>query len=656
MPLIQAESLSLQFGGKVIFDDASIAIEAGDRLGIIGANGTGKSTLMKILVGETQPDGGRITRARGCRVGYLAQEHGDPGEGPLLDNVLATAPGRGTLDERLKAVEKALAGASSPEEQLELSTELAELHGTLGHLEDQFSRHEAQRILSGLGFSEEDFARPVREFSGGWRMRAALASLLFQRPDVLLLDEPTNHLDMPSVHWLGGFLRSFRQALVLISHDREFLNGHVKRVASLEVEGLRQYRGNYDGYLEQREMELELLENRAAKDERRRKELESFVERFRAKATKARQAQSRVKMIEKMEEQFVEIPRPRRSIALRFKPVPRSAETVIAVRKLGFGYGERRIFSNVDLMVRRGDRLAIVGMNGAGKTTLLKLLAGELEPDDGEIALGHNVTRSYFAQHHADVLNLEKTVLEEVWRAVPAMSQTEARGICGAFLFSDDDVDKHVRVLSGGEKARVALARMLADPGNLLLLDEPTNHLDTESATKLTESLTSYDGTLLFVSHNLDFARRLSNKVWDVHDGIVEEYPGSLGDYLDHLAEVEKERHLDESDGALRNTPAQPDDKAARKEAYQKAKEAEAQERKKRSSIKRRVEEAEAKVTALEKEQAELEAQLADPATHLDAARSKQLSARYQEVRSGLERAMSDWEKSQLELEALERY
>lgn len=655
MSLLIIDNLSLQYGGKVIFEEASMSIEAGDRLGIIGANGTGKSTLMKILVGRAQPDGGRVTQAKGLRLGYLEQEHSDPGEGSLLATILATAPGKAKIEERIAAAEEALAEATEPEEQVAISGELADLHGTLAALDARFAKHEAERILSGLGFEQSDFHRPVREFSGGWRMRAALAALLYQHPDVLLLDEPTNHLDMPSVHWLSGYLRAFSQALVLISHDREFLNSQVKRIASLEVEGLRQYRGNYDLYLEQREQELELLENSARRSEARKKELEAFVERFKAKATKARQAQSRVRMIERLEDQQVEIPKPRRAMSISFKPTARSADTVFGIEKLAYGYSEKPLFEGLSLQARRGDRISIVGKNGAGKTTLLKLIAGELTPDDGAIKLGTGVTPSYFAQHHAEVLDAKKSVLEEVWSAAPGLSQTEARAICGAFLFSGDDVDKSVGVLSGGEKARVALARMLAAPGNALLLDEPTNHLDTESASKLTESLQSYDGTLLFVSHNLDFARRLSNKVWDVHDGIVETYPGSLADYLEHLAEVERQREgaLDAPVATASAAAPVQEDKAQRKEAYNEKRAREAEERKKRSGVKRRVGEVEAKIAALETEQAELEKTLADPATHLDAAKSKERALRYAEVKRALDAEMARWEQLTLEMEAL---
>jgi ATP-binding cassette, subfamily F, member 3 len=653
MPLLSAEALSLQYGGKIIFDDDALTVEPHDRLGIVGANGTGKSTLMRILVGALAPDGGRVTRMRGIRVGYLPQEHSDPGRGPLLEVVLSGAPGRASVEEQLEVVEKALEESTDAAEQLALSEELADIHAMLADLDRRFARHHAQSILAGLGFLESDFGRPVFEFSGGWRMRAALAGLLFQAPDVLLLDEPTNHLDMPSVHWFSSFLSGFSHALVLISHDREFLNRHAKRIASLEVEGLRQYRGNYDQYVKQRETELEYLENRAKKDDQRRRELEAFVERFRAKATKARQAQSKVRMIEKLQEQVVDIPKPRHSISLRFKPTERAGEDVVRVQGLEYGYESgHRVFTDLDLLVRRGDRISIVGVNGAGKTTLLKLIAGELEPDSGKIALGHNVTPSYFAQHHAEVLDAKKTVLDEVWRSAPQLSQTDARAICGAFLFSGDEVEKPVGVLSGGEKARVALAKMLASPGNLLLLDEPTNHLDTESATKLTESLESYDGTLLFVSHNLDFARRLSTKVWDVHDGIVETYPGSLGDYLAHLktaetGEAEETAKLHEAKEA-----APPDDKAARKEAWLKDREAQAAERKKRSALERRVAEAEAKVTALEKRQAELEAELADPKTHADTEHSRALAHEYHELKRTIDAAFAKWEELLREAEA----
>ncbi len=648
MPVLSIDELQLAFGQRTIFDGDSLSIERGDRLGIVGPNGTGKSTLLRILADEMAPDAGRVVRAKGCRIGYLAQEiGGEPFPGTLLDCILETAPGREEIESRLASVQSALESSEDTEEQMRLSEELAELHAELTDLEQAFGPHQAKRILVGLGFAQEDFDRPVRALSGGWRMRAHLASLLYQRPDVLLLDEPTNHLDMPSVNWLSSFIVGFKHAVVLTCHDKEFLNRHIQRVASLEVEGIRVFRGNYDAYLEQRKLDLEHLEHRLAKSEQRKKELESFVERFRAKATKARQAQSRVRMIEKLEEQQVEIPKVRRSISIRFEPVKRAGEWVIRTRELDFGFQpERPLFTGLELAVRRQDRISIVGRNGAGKTTLLKLVASELSPQGGAIELGQNVELSYFAQHHAEALDVSKSVLEQVWEMAPDLPETRARDLCGAFLFSGDEVDKPIGVLSGGEKTRVALARILARPGNVLLLDEPTNHLDTESAEKLTDSLATYDGTLIFVSHNLDFARRLSTVVWNVHDGQVDVLPGSLADYLDRLTREQAEREADP--GAKQSTTVSGD-KAARIEAREK----QAEQQRTVRALARKVEAAEAAVAALETEQAELEATLADPETHADLDRSKRLSQRYQEVQAELGEALDRWTDLSAQLDAM---
>ena len=423
MPLLTIDDLHLAFGARRIFSGESLAVEPGERLGVVGPNGTGKSTLLKILAGTVTPDGGHVSRAKGIRVGYLAQEHGEVGDGPLLDSVLATAPGREPIEERLAATEAALAETEDVESQMALSQELADLNQELLSLDQHYAPHHAQRILVGLGFSQNDFDRPVTALSGGWRMRAALASLLFQRPDVMLLDEPTNHLDMPSVHWLDGFLASVRQAVVLTCHDKRFLNRHVSRVASLELDGLKTFKGNYDEYLEQRTLAFEYLEARAKKDEQRQKELEAFVTRFRAKASKARQAQSKAKQIEKLEAQRIELPKLRRTVAIRFPSAPKSAETVVKVEGLTFGYGASPLFQDLNLSIRRGQRVALVGVNGAGKTTLLKLVAGELEAQSGAIAWGRNVLSSYFAQHHAESLDPDRTIhrrsLAGVARPVP---------------------------------------------------------------------------------------------------------------------------------------------------------------------------------------------------------------------------------------------
>lgn len=653
MSLLAADDLHLSFGPRSIFDGVSLSIEPNDRLGIVGPNGAGKSTLLKILAGATAADAGQVTRSKGIRVGYLAQEHGDPGDGSLLDSVLRTAPGKDQVEGRLQQVQEDLHTESDESIQLGLAQSLADLTAQLNALEEDFATHRAQRILVGLGFSQKDFLQPVREFSGGWRMRAALAALLFQKPDVLLLDEPTNHLDMPSVRWLSHFLKTVRHAVVLTCHDRAFLNAHVTRVASLELEGVRTFRGDYDAYLVQREIDLEHLGRRIEKDAQRKKELEAFVERFRAKATKARQAQSRAKMLERMESDQQELPQLRRPISIEFPECVRTGDPTVAIEGLKFGYPNKPIFDNVNLMVRRGDRIAIMGANGMGKTTLLRLVGSELKAQGGEIKLGRNAELSYFAQHHADQLTSGRTVLEEVWASQPELSQTRVRSMLGAFLFGGDDVDKPVDVLSGGEKARVALAKILTAPGNLLLMDEPTNHLDTESADKLTESLEAYDGTILFVSHNLDFARRLSTVVWDVQPGGVETYPGSLGDYLEHLDQLEAQK-----DAELGGKPSEAHvgggDKASRIAARKEKKAQEAEQRKRLNAAVRAISGLETKISDFEDEMATLEVALADPETHADPKLSRETSVRYDAVKIGLETAMEQWAEKEAEKEVLE--
>jgi ATP-binding cassette subfamily F protein 3 len=646
MAILSAEGLSVRFGPKVILEEASLAVQPNERLGVVGPNGAGKSTLLRILAGLQVPDGGHVHRAPRSRIGYLAQEHGDVSDLGLVAMVMAGAPGRDELEAALAGLEEQLAATDDPELQMELAERLAELTEQHADLESSFGRHEAERILMGLGFELSDLERPVHAFSGGWRMRAALARLLFERNQILILDEPTNHLDVPSIEWLSAFLDGTRLALVLTCHDKSFLNRHVKRIASLEVEGLKTFRGDYDAYLEQRGLELEQLQARWERFEKKRKEVEGFVDRFRAKASKARQAQSKEKMIEKLEADLVEPPRPRPVLSIRFPPAPRSGIKVMTARGLRFGYGDRALFDGLDLAVHRGERIALVGVNGSGKTTLLKLLAGELQPWAGSLELGAGVEPRYFAQHQAETLRPEATILDAVWEEHPELSPTSVRSTCGAFLFGSDEVDKPVHVLSGGERARVALARILVRPGNFLLLDEPTNHLDTASADRLTESLEGFDGTLVFISHNLDFVRRLATSIWDVRAGRVSTFPGDFDDYLHHLR-LAREKLF--ADAASRAKPVAAD-KRARIQARQEAKDRQAERRR----LQRATDAKEAEVERLETRRSELEATLADPETHADPLRSRELSDAYDELQQTLEAAVEAWTELQLRLEALE--
>ena len=644
MSMLHARGLSLRYGPKVLLDGASFSLGHRDRVGLIGPNGSGKSTLMKILSGQIEPDAGSVQLVRRARAAYLPQELSELPPGSILEGVLSSVPGRTWLESRIAAAEAALAEARSEEDQVELGGELAELHEELGHHEELYGRHRAEEILSGLGFPQSAFARPASELSGGWKMRAALASLLLQDPELLLLDEPTNHLDVPTLEWFDAFLRRSRKALLLVSHDREFLDRQIDRVLSLELEGLRSYAGDYERYLTARAQEEDLLAAQAEKQSRRRAQMQAFIERFRATASKARQVQSRVKLLEK--EEIVQVREERATVRFRFPEAPRSGREVARLDRVSKGYGGRSVYRDLSAQVLRGDRIAVIGLNGAGKTTLLKLLAQEIGPDGGALALGHNVVTGYFAQHHTERLDPSRTVLEEVHGLVPTQPQSWVRGVLGAFLFSGDDVDKRISVLSGGERARVALARLLVVPSNFLLMDEPTNHLDLDSSEALIDALTRYQGTLLFVSHNRSFVNGLATQVWEVRDGQIDAQPGDLDDWSRRRAA----QTLGTGPAAqVRAVPGGQGSQARRERALQRE-----QRDKVLGPIKRAIADLEQRIAELEQEKRSAEAQLADPVLFSDPARSTPLVTAYREASRKLEELYARWEHKNEELVAAE--
>jgi ATP-binding cassette, subfamily F, member 3 len=689
MSLIVLEDGHLNFGSQEVFKAINLNISQGERIGLIGPNGSGKTTLLRVLSGEQNLDGGQVRLSKGCRIGYLPQDVLDLAGDTILDSVLETVPGRGDIENRLLETEAELGETSDPDEQMALATALSDLHEQLDHFQTYFSEHRATTILAGLGFTTSDLARPTAELSGGWKMRAALAGLLFQNPDVLFLDEPTNHLDVLSVRWLDQFLEGYPAATILICHDRDFLNRHVERVLSFEPEGLRIYKGTYDLYLEQRAVEEEVLEAKARNQAKELKDMERFVERFRAKATKARQAQSRAKQIKRLEASIDKPIQRRRKLKFSFPPTARSGRDVILIEGISKRFGELELYNKVTKAVHSGDRVNIIGINGAGKTTLLKMIAGELAPDDGTIKFGANVDVGYYAQHHTELLNPRNTVLEEVWQMKLDASESTVRGICGAFLFSGDDVDKVVGVLSGGERARVLLARLLVKPGNLLLMDEPTNHLDIASAEALANALDSYDGTVVFVSHNSSFVNHLATKVWDISKGEIIEHPGNLREYLEHLEVVEAERNAPpppketqrtspkqtkkkqqskapSKQGKNKKTAQQQDTKQASDEPNRSSrkdeKERKRQEAQRRNELNRRtksirqeIKKIESRIADLEAEQSDLEPQMADPEFYKDQTRFREALNRFNNNREKLTEIYARWEYQQTELENAEK-
>jgi ATP-binding cassette, subfamily F, member 3 len=529
--MIQLNGAGKRFGPKILFEDLNWLITPKERVGIVGANGTGKSTLLKTLAGIETLDYGSVNVMKGIRAGYLPQDG-------------ITLTGRTVFDECLSV----FSGIRALEvEQQDLAHRMAELdHATpeyhqiadrYHHIQSEFTARDGYNVesrvgavLSGLGFRREDWARRVEEFSGGWQMRIALAKLLLEEPNLLLLDEPTNHLDLEARNWLETYLEGYPNAFVLISHDRFFLDVTVTKIAEIWNKHVYFYTGGYSKYEQQKDERRTQLEAAYANQRERIEQLEAFISRFRYQATKAKQVQSRIKELERIER--IEVPPDEKTIHFRF-PQPKASGRIVAeFRNVSKSYGEKHVFSGATFNIERGDRIALVGVNGAGKSTLIKLLSGEEPITSGEYILGHNVEVDYFAQDQYKVLDIDSTILDDLGRVAPRASNTELRSILGCFLFSEDDVFKRIGVLSGGERNRYALARMLMMPGNFLLLDEPTNHLDMRAKDVLLTALQEFTGTVVFVSHDRYFIDKLSTRIIEVADGHVEVFPGDYEDYL----------------------------------------------------------------------------------------------------------------------------
>ena len=668
MSLVVLEGVSLGFGKKQLVDGLDLRVGRGERIGLIGPNGSGKSSLMKMLAGQLQPDGGSVRNQKHLRVGYLPQDLPVRRGKTILASVLDSVPGRAAIEAELAEAEAELERARQSHDEaamMSAAADIAEAHEALASFETHYTEHEACRILAGLGFPDADLQRDMGELSGGWQMRATLASLLFQRPELLLLDEPTNHLDLPTVAWFGSFLRGYGQAFVMICHDREFLNEQIDRVISLEPEGVRQFRGNYEQYVKQRAEEEIVLENQAQNLQRQREKAEEFINRFRAQANKAKAVQSRIKQLEKLEE--VKTFERRKVMKFRFPASERTGDQVLKVEHLRKAFGSRVVLDGVDLRVSRGEKIGIIGVNGAGKTTLLRTIAGELQADAGSIELGHKVKLGYYAQHHADALSSDNTILQEVAACNRGASETQVRTLLGAFLFSDEDVDKPIRVLSGGERARVALAKLLVAPGNLVMMDEPTNHLDLESSESLAESLQTFDGTLIFVSHNRSFVRALAGKIWNVEGGKVDIYPGTLDEYLDGhrgdraTGEASQPGASPEPAAKCSTARLQPleaaDPAGETREQRRARKRDEARQRaernKRRGPLVDRVAKLEKAIEELEEVQRRRNLELADPSVYDDAKRRESLLSEYRADAERLAELTQAWELAQSELEQI---
>ena len=628
--MISIKNLSYFIGGRALYENASMFIKPKDKIGLIGLNGRGKSTLLKLINGDYTPDAGSISKSNDCTIGFLNQD--------LLSYQ--------TEDAIVTVAMEAFRDAVDTQRQIEqvlhkLETEysdalvdkLTKLQEKFEHLDGYSMQAKAEEVLEGIGFSTEDLHRPLKQFSGGWRMRVMLAKLLLEKPSLLMLDEPTNHLDLPSIEWVENYLRNYDGAVIVVSHDRTFLDNVSTKTVEVTQAQLVTYEGNYSFYLQEKELREEIQQNAYENQQQKIRQTERFIERFKAKATKARQVQSRVKALERMDK-IEEVVDDTAAVNFRFRFNQQPGRFIINLKDISKSYGSLQILKNTSVAIERGDKIALIGANGKGKSTLLRIIAGT-EPIDGERTMGYNVIRAFYAQHQLEALHVENEILEELKQAGSGKTEQELRNVLGCFLFTDEDQFKKIKVLSGGEKSRVALAKTLISEANFLLLDEPTNHLDFISENILIQALQQYQGSFVVVSHNRHFVSQIANKIWYIEDKQIKEYPGTYDEY-------EYWRKKTEQNGVA-SAPEAKKPKAEKKQ--QPVKEKTASQEAQLKNLEKELKKVEEQIEKLQVEKSKLETEMASPEIYTDFTRLNVVQEKFNRASADLSLANKRWEE-----------
>lgn len=641
--MLSINNLSYYVGGRPLYVNASLHIKPKDKIGLIGLNGTGKSTLLRLIDGEYQPDGGDISKSNDCTIGFLNQD--------LLsfqseESILAVAMQafKEAVEIQTK-IDKVLHEMES-NYQDSLVDKLTKLQEKFEALDGYSMQAKAEEILEGIGFETKDLQRPLKQFSGGWRMRVMLAKLLLEKPSLLMLDEPTNHLDLPSIQWIENYLRSYEGAVIVVSHDRQFLDNSVNMIVEVSSQSLTSYAGNYSFYLEEKGLRSEIQKNAFENQQQKIKQTEKFIERFRAKATKSRQVQSRVKSLERMD-MLEDVVDENAKVNFRFNFKQKSGRFISTMENVSKSYGDLEILKNTSAAIERGDKIALIGANGKGKSTLLRIIAGD-EKIQGKSTIGYNVNMAFYAQHQLESLNINNEILEELKQAGSEKTEMELRGVLGCFLFSNDEVFKKIKVLSGGEKSRVALAKTLISEANFLILDEPTNHLDIQSVNILIQALQQYEGSFVIVSHDRYFVSEVANKIWYIEDKEIKEYPGTYEEY-----EYFRNKNLEDGKEKEKEKPAQVKPQEVLKSTNQSNGQPKISNRE-LFKFKKELEEIEKIIEELEGKKQKLEIDLSKTEIYEDQEKLESIQKDYEKVSTELNGANTKWEILVTEIEKLE--